>query len=213
MYRMLLTVFDIWTHRAFVRDLHEILIMNLRRASYETGPRRLLIIDEIQTLEASSQRELLNIQETCDLALVVGGNGERLAKTKIDHAAWKQVDSRLGMKISLPALDRHDCISIGASFNVEGTDAYDAFVNFGTRTSARFLCRLLREARALAAGGGAGIRRHHIESDPLNDARTVSVPDGYTVDPRQIELYHHARQIEREKGISFAEAVELAAGR
>lgn len=38
------------------------------------------------------------------------------------------------------------------------------------------------------------------------------VPNGYTVDPRQNELYQRARQIEREKSVSFAEAVNMARG-
>ncbi|WP_208989286.1 hypothetical protein, partial [Pseudovibrio sp. POLY-S9] len=51
----------------------------------ETPPRTLLIIDEFQTLEASAKRELLNIQETCNLALVISGNGDRIAKSDKDR--------------------------------------------------------------------------------------------------------------------------------
>lgn len=50
--------------------------------------------------------------------------------------------------------------------------------------------------------------------DPI-DGRppSLTVPAGYTVSPGQNELYQRARQIEREKGVSFAEAVDLASGR
>lgn len=50
--------------------------------------------------------------------------------------------------------------------------------------------------------------------DPDHDVRpSLTVPNGYTVDPVQGELYNRARQIEREKGVSFAEAVDIARGR
>lgn len=50
--------------------------------------------------------------------------------------------------------------------------------------------------------------------DILEEASpSLTVPSGYTVDPVQNELYHRARQIEREKGIGFAEAVDVARGR
>lgn len=42
---------------------------------------------------------------------------------------------------------------------------------------------------------------------------SVVVPNGYSVDPRQNELYQRARQLEREKGVSFAEAVDMARGK
>lgn len=50
--------------------------------------------------------------------------------------------------------------------------------------------------------------------DPEHDARpSIVVPNGYTVDPGQSELYNRARQIEREKGLSFADALDIASGR
>ncbi|MGV8939569.1 MAG: hypothetical protein ACOH2J_20815 [Allorhizobium sp.] len=42
--------------------------------------------------------------------------------------------------------------------------------------------------------------------------QTLAVPEGYSVDVRHNELYQRARQLEREKGISFAAAVDLAQG-
>ncbi len=42
---------------------------------------------------------------------------------------------------------------------------------------------------------------------------SLVVPNGYTIDPKQNDLYQRARQLEREKGISFAEAVDMARGR
>lgn len=51
-------------------------------------------------------------------------------------------------------------------------------------------------------------------SDPIEDAPpSLVIPNGYSVDPKQNELYQRARQIEREKGVSFSEAVDMAQGR
>lgn len=165
MYRLLLTAFDFYHDCNYTRDLYQTLINRLTLNSHlnnYNNPRRLLIVDEIQTLEATAQRELLNIQETCNLALVISGNGERLS-TKIDQAAWKQIDSRIGMKIVLPSLNKQDCIVMGAAFGVEGMDAYEAITNYGTQQNARDLGRLLHEAKALTAGT-VGIRLYHIEN-------------------------------------------------
>ncbi|QND52788.1 ATP-binding protein [Phyllobacterium sp. 628] len=165
MYRMLLAACGIYHDCNYTRDLYGVLIRSLRPSEYalEHEPRKLLIVDEIQTLEATAQRELQNIQETCNLALVISGNGTRLARTKVDHTAWKQVDERLGMKIKLPRLDRQDCDLMGAAYGVEGMDTYNAIADFGSRTNARFLGRLLNDAKMLTSGTG-GIRLHHIQT-------------------------------------------------
>lgn len=166
MYRALLAACGILHDCNYARDLFARIIDRLGPASPqllpESQPRRLIIIDEIQTLEATALRELLNIQETCNLALIMSGNGERIAKSKIDQAAWKQIDSRIGMEISLPGLSRKDCDLMGAAYGVEGMDAYAAIANYGTQTTARMLGRLLESARLLTAGTG-GIRLSHIE--------------------------------------------------
>lgn len=168
MYRMLLTAFNIRTDRTYTRELFNDLVWNLKPSQWEidTGApskRHTLIVDEVQTLEATAQRELLNIQETCNLALIISGNGERLARTKIDRAAWDQIDSRIGMDITLPSLTRKDCELIGAAYGVEGMDAYEALANYGTQTTARYLGQLLDTARRLVREGGA-IRLAHIEA-------------------------------------------------
>lgn len=41
---------------------------------------------------------------------------------------------------------------------------------------------------------------------------SLVVPAGYTVDPGQNELYQRARDIERNKGVSFSEAIDIARG-
>ncbi len=152
MYRLLLAAFGIWHDFNYMRDLSSKLISAL--TSYSSR-RTLLIVDEVQTLEATAQRELLNIQETCDIALIVSGNGDRIARSKIDYGAWKQIDSRIGMEIMLPGLSRKDCQLMGAAYGVEGLDAYNAIVNYGTKTTPRMLGRLLRNAKELTADSTA----------------------------------------------------------
>ncbi len=181
MYRALLAAFKIYHGANYTRDLFNRLVGDLQNKNYNRvifeRPRLLLIVDEIQTLEATALRELLNIQETCDIALVMSGNGERIARTKIDQAAWKQIDSRIGMEINLPSLSARDCELLGAAYGVEGMDAYEAICNFGTQTTARMLGRLLENAKRLTAGTGA-IRLRHIEitiagNPKLGDARLL----------------------------------------
>ena len=48
-------------------------------------------------------------------------------------------------------------------------------------------------------------------SDPYTSGENnLAIPAGYTVDPVQQELFNRARDIQRQKDISFAEAVDIA---
>ncbi len=122
---------------------------------------RLLVVDEVQTLEAPAFRELLRLQEKCQIALIIAGNAERLAGRAKDAATWEQIESRISIQRNLPGPSRRDCDLIGGAFNVEGADAYQALANFGTRTNLRDLTKLLEFAAKLT--GGTGIRRKHLE--------------------------------------------------
>lgn len=165
LYRALLSAFDIMHDSQYIRDLHDTLIRTLhRRRDIELeGGKPLLVVDEAQTLEATAFRELLNIQETCGIALVLSGNEERLATRNIERGAWAQIESRIGMYVSLPPLSEQDCTAIGAAYGVEGMPAYSAIKNFGMRTNVRDLVRLLRQATALTAGTN-GVNLNHIET-------------------------------------------------
>lgn len=167
MYRALLSACKILHDDKYTREMFNTLLrrlddMNHSRMQIWGKPRLLIIVDEVQTLEATALRELLNIQETCQFGLVISGNGERIAKTKMDRGAWEQIDSRIGMEIRLPGLSRTDCDLMGAAYGVEGMDAYQALANFGTKTTPRMLGRLLENAKRLTAGTGA-IQLRHIE--------------------------------------------------
>lgn len=124
---------------------------------------RLLVVDEVQTLEAPAFRELLRIQEKCEMGLLVAGNAERLAGTrKKDATTWEQVESRVLAARYLPGPSKADCESIGSAHNVEGGDAYELLVRFGMSTNFRALTHLLDFA-ARMTGNNVGIRRSHLE--------------------------------------------------
>lgn len=129
----------------------------------------LLVVDEVQTLEATAFRELLRLQEKCELALVLAGNAERIAGRAKDANTWEQIESRISIQRLIPGPSRRDCDLIGSAFNVEGTDTYEALAAFGMRTNLRDLTQLLELAGGMT--GGTGIRLQH-----LKDALQMSKP-------------------------------------
>lgn len=163
MYRLILDALGIYHSLRLAGDLLEKIIESFDRRHYGRSPKPVLIVDEVQTLEATALRELLNIQETCGLALVMAGNGERLAARQVDHAAWEQIERRIGMTFRLLPLTKPDCDALALEFNVEGADAFAALTNFGTQTHASHLVRLLEQATILT-GGTTGVRLEHIRS-------------------------------------------------
>lgn len=87
----------------------------LKSGGWTKSP-RFLVVDEVQTLEPATFRELLHIQERCELGLVVAGNAERLAQTsKKDAATWAQIESRIALRRILPGPSRRDCDLIGST--------------------------------------------------------------------------------------------------
>jgi DNA transposition AAA+ family ATPase len=132
------------------------------RTDWKPKP-RFLVVDEVQTLEATAFRELLRVQEKCEVALILAGNAERLAGTKRDARTWEQIDSRIGIRRTLPGPNKTDCELIGSAYNVEGKDAYEALCAFGMRTNFRDLTQLLDIAKQLT-GGTTGIRKGHLET-------------------------------------------------
>jgi hypothetical protein len=146
-------VYSYFEHRQVIAD----------DGSWKHKP-QLLVVDEVQTLEAPAFRELLRIQEKCEMGLLVAGNAERLAGTrKKDAATWDQVESRILAARDLPGPSKADCESIGSARNVEGADAYELLARFGMSTNFRALTHLLDFAARLT-GDGVGIRRTHLEA-------------------------------------------------
>lgn len=154
MYQMLLDAHGIAVDRAFLKELSELVYWQLKPA-FEAERGRLLIVDEVQTLDLSALRELLNIQETCRIPLVLSGNIERLARTKSHDSALEQINSRIGMRVRLGKPFPEDCRDLAIEFNVEGKDAYAAVEAYGARTSIRDLVKLLEVAERITGGVGS----------------------------------------------------------
>jgi len=163
MYRALLSSMNQLTGAQYERELFDTLVRALRRNKLYSSRRQLLIIDEFQALEDRAKRELLKIQEGCDVALVISGNAERLISSGTkDPLALQQIESRIGLRVVLPGLDDDDCDQIGGAYGVEGLDTYRAVRALGGNTNVRTLCRTLQSARRMA-GETAGIRLIHVK--------------------------------------------------
>ena len=123
----------------------------------------LLVVDEYQNIEPVYQRELLSLQETTQIALILAGNTVGLRRRSIDRIALEQIDDRIWHDVRVGELSAEDCRSIGIEFNVEGKDAYSAIASFGLKSNARQLVRLLTYAKALTQGQGS-VQLRHIQS-------------------------------------------------
>jgi DNA transposition AAA+ family ATPase len=163
MYEMLIEAHGHHTDKQYTSDIGRLCYRYLADYYADFPCRTPLIIDEYQTLEPKNQRELLSLQERCDIPLVLSGNNERLAGKKEDRGALKQIESRIAMHIQLDRPTSQDCERLAVAFNVEGVDAYAALSRYGCKTSVRELVRVLEECERLVNGAG-GIRLHHVEA-------------------------------------------------
>lgn len=126
--------------------------------------KKLVIVDEFQTLEDTAKRELIRVQEDLGIALVISCNPERLAGgNEKPSRAIRQIEDRIGLNIELPALDDEDCDLIAQAYGVSGDDAVSAARALGAKTSARELCRTLQYAR-LTVPDGAAVRLTQIKN-------------------------------------------------
>lgn len=155
MFQMLVEAHDIYSNARHTAELAQVVYSRLQPPTGRRGG--LLIIDEFQTLEDSALREVLNIQETCKIPLVLCGNDKRLARTKSHNTALDQINSRLGIRVELGKPPAEDCRAIAVEFNVEGADAYRALETFGSATSLRDLTRVLEIAEMINPGGGIAL--------------------------------------------------------
>lgn len=102
MYLAVLGAFNIHASSTYERELFNQVIRVLSpHWSKPDEPRRLLIVDEFQTFEDRTKRELLKIQETCGFALVLAGNSERIMSSgKKDVKALQQIEDRIGVRVA-----------------------------------------------------------------------------------------------------------------
>lgn len=150
MYRMVLDAYGRHFNSHFTYDLGRQCLYDLDSSRREVPP---LFVDEYQTFEPKTLRELLHIHERCGFALVLSGNRERLAKSTRDAGALEQIESRIGMRFRMERPSPDDCTSIGIEFNVEGREAYAALAAFGGRTTVRGLVDLLSVCEAAKGSG------------------------------------------------------------
>lgn len=101
----------------------------------------------------------------------------------------------------LPVL-AEEVISFASSLDATETVSFSD----GETSTSRdwFFSYLSRQPKVVSFG------RYAMGEAPANNNRQISVPEGFQVDESQTELFHRARKIEREKGVSFADAVARA---
>ena len=168
MYEMLLRAIDCPSGRNHVSDIADLVFLKyspdtvLFRGEW-VEKRYRVFVDEIQTMEAPALRELLRVQERCQIGLILAGNEERLAGGTKDTATLEQIESRILPPRRLPGPSKQDCELIGTSFGVEEMPAYKALAEFGMSTNFRALVQMLTVAKHLTAGT-TGIRLQHIEA-------------------------------------------------
>lgn len=139
-------------------DVYASITMGVKEQA-EAG--KYLIIDEAHRMNLDTIREVFDLWEYYGLPIILCGNNEVAKKTKTRAGTFDQISSRLGKDVSLTRLEPHDFVLYGIERGVEGKEAYDALVNYGTKTSMREVAQLLDAAR-LAAGERGSIKLDHI---------------------------------------------------
>lgn len=163
MLNMLLDTYGTFRQGTQLKSLADAVTNTMNRTYDGYGPVSPLVVDEYQTLEPQTLRELFKITEASRVPLILSGNGETLVNRRDAKAAMAQIDDRIGMRIEIVGLTRQDCIEFCIERNVEGKDAHDAICNYGQRTNVRQLSRLFDQCR-IVAGPQGSIHRRHIET-------------------------------------------------
>lgn len=162
MLNMLLDTYGTYRQGKQLKDLADAVTRTLNQ-QYGIGSAPPLVVDEYQTLEPQTLRELFKITEASQVPLILSGNGETLVNRRDGKAAMAQIDDRIGMRIEIVGLTYQDCIEFCIEHNVEGRDAHEAICSYGQRTNVRQLSRLFDQCR-IVAGAKGSIQRRHIET-------------------------------------------------
>ncbi len=102
--------------------------------------------------------------------MILVGNPAAIRRTHANSAVFDQIEDRIGRWVILERALPEDLLSIGIDYGVEGKDAFDALVAYGTKASSsgvrptttiRKAIPLLETARQLAGDKGS-IRYHHL---------------------------------------------------
>lgn len=149
LYQMLLAAYGRPVHAGTTGELANSVYTNMV-ISWDVQP---LIVDEYQTLEPAIVRELLNVQETLEIPLILAGNGETLVRRKSDTKALLQIADRVDFEVEVGGMTAEDCELVAIEYGVEGNDAFQAARNYGLQTNVRQLVRLIEHAQMLAGDG------------------------------------------------------------
>ncbi|MEN3794584.1 AAA family ATPase [Fulvimarina sp. MAC3] len=112
-----------------------------------------LVVDEIQQVELTCLRQLLQTAERAGALLILAGNERGLASGRGRPAEdLEPITSRLAIRIKIEGCSKRDCELIASKHGVEGMPAFRACVAYGAAHNLRELVSLLEIARQMATG-------------------------------------------------------------
>lgn len=88
-----------------------------------------------------------------------------------------------------------------------------SFADGGEATMKKRFMQVLKDLPPAVSYGAVSMADAVNPHAVIERANALDVPEGYSIDPSRMELFEQARAIERERGISFADAIDLATGR
>lgn len=109
----------------------------------------LLVIDEVQALEITTLRELLDIQQKSKCVLVICGNHGRLAQAKTDldsKALLDQIETRISWRLMIEEPTSEDFELIAKRHGLERSDELAFCQSIGQATNLRTLSKVLQNA-------------------------------------------------------------------
>ncbi len=109
-----------------------------------------IIFDEAQNMPANVVRAALNFNDMGQRSVVLCGNNDTLRQGRTSAAAFEQVISRIGPRVTIAATSDEDADAIAASFGIDSADCYAIVRAIGARYHARGIVRVLAEAGRLA---------------------------------------------------------------
>ena len=113
-----------------------------------------LLVDEYQSFELHTIRDLLRLNDHYRLPIVLVGNFSRLRSTKSDAHTLEQITTRIWKKVKLDEPVRQDFIEIGDNYGLSGEASYEELIRLGHDTCIREVVQVLETARDLRGPNG-----------------------------------------------------------
>ncbi|MET3611784.1 hypothetical protein ABID16_000089 [Rhizobium aquaticum] len=142
-----------------------------------------------------------DLQQSVEFAGFSSGERREFEALRRERAAMR-IERLIEDGRVLPVF-RDEVVDFAASLDSSDTISFAD----GPKTTSRdwFLSYLERQPKVVSFGAV------DVSGDPFaGKPQSIVIPNGYTIDPARHQLYQRAREIERAKNISFAEAVDLA---